>query len=892
MVILLGVFTGLAVSASIFMVLCLDLFGSSRVRHDEGADKLDVDEGPGNLVRRKSVVAAGKQLATFKDWQIDLKDLELLEIIGEGDLGTVQRGKFRGSDVAVKHVVYTGLPLAVINKEISSLIRLRAPTLVLCMGVALPKGSSSEHVRNSSAAEAGTVMTELKTLQMVYIVSEYMSGGSLHRLLRNKDVKMNLSQQRSMAREIAAGMHFLHGSNPPVVHKNITSKNVLVDGDFKPKLSDYGLDAIRNQTQRKGLIMWPHWAAPEVLLHGAYSPASDVYAFGVVLWEILTRDLPFSHLVGFSNKNIHVVKAVLSGDRPKLPAGLHPKYAALLNQCWAKDPAMRLSSGELIDTLDELKDVPQFAGAEAAQRDEEAKISVPPAMRHSRTGSNVDAQQQLAQVPNKEWLTTYNDLAFRELLGHGSFGEVWLCDYKGREVAVKKIRVQSEAHIHAFHREVTIMAAVQHPYLVKFLGACADKEHVCIIMEACPAGTLSSLLKDHTRAIRFGTTLNYMLQCAQAVEFLHSQNPMVLHKDIKASNFLLGAGNVVKLADFGLAQFFEDISSADAADVKKDKANTCLDNLSGDMVGTSFWHPPEVLDKGAFSKASDIYSLGVVLWELITRQVPFAEYNNVHQIVLAVVDQDARPTMFPYIPLVLAKLLAQCFAADPSMRPTAKEVVAVLQELQRTGLPRTVLGPQNGSTLYVKTATVFAFQVTDRVVCRKDWGTVTSSPGDWIIVGPGNDVYTCDDPIFQRTYASVGASGQPHEYRKHARTWALELAEDVLIETLEGLEIGRKGDFLAQNPDDGEQWPIDRKKFLSMYQVAEDQTPPEKSNNDSMARLRARQEEEDKKNADAATDAVSDYAELLADLPQDAVLHGAVVKTKRTPVEDTGARNK
>ncbi len=85
---------------------------------------------------------------------------------------------------------------------------------------------------------------------------------------------------------------------------------------------------------------------------------------------------------------------------------------------------------------------------------------------------------------------------------------------------------------------------------------------------------------------------------------------------------------------------------------------------------------------------------------------------------------------------------------------------------------------------------------------------------------------SCDAAIFLRTYSQVDPSRSPHLYRKTGSIFALQMSRDFLMETLEGMEHGSEGDWIAQNPVDGEQWPIAKNTFKAMYELAPEQTPP------------------------------------------------------------------
>ena len=219
------------------------------------------------------------------------------------------------------------------------------------------------------------------------------------------------------------------------------------------------------------------------------------------------------------------------------------------------------------------------------------------------------------------------------------------------------------------------------------------------------------------------------------------------------------------------------------------------------QVGTSYWQSPESLESGLYSEASDTYSFGMLIFELFTREVPFGALNP-HQAALAVIAEDRRPDIPPFVPPKFAALMRDCWLRDPRARPSLPQVLERLAVLRKEGLPRLELG-LGVAKLYRKKTLVFAYKSKDAVIVYKPWGTGEGKKGDWVLVGPGDDVYTCDAAIFLRTYSRVDA--RPHLYRKTGAIFALQMDRDFLMETLEGMEHGSKGDWIAQNPIDGEQ---------------------------------------------------------------------------------------
>ena len=130
------------------------------------------------------------------------------------------------------------------------------------------------------------------------LVMELMEHGSLQNMLQNQSLEIDGELIHPMLQNVIQGMRFLHASQPVIVHGDLKSANVLVDRNFRAKVTDFGLarKGGRGRTKSRGT---PYWIAPEVLNGEENTPASDVYAFGIMLWEMYTGKLPWS------DKNYH-----------------------------------------------------------------------------------------------------------------------------------------------------------------------------------------------------------------------------------------------------------------------------------------------------------------------------------------------------------------------------------------------------------------------------------------------------------------------------------------------------------------------------------------------------------------------------------------------------------
>jgi len=272
----------------------------------------------------------------FSDMSLEIEDLiipwselVLKEKIGAGSFGTVHRADWNDSDVAVKILMEQDFHperLKEFLREVAIMRSLRHPNIVLLMGA----------------------VTQPPNLS---IVTEYLSRGSLYRLLHRHGARENLDDRRrlSMAFDVAKGMNYLHKRNPPIVHRDLKSPNLLVDKKYTVKVCDFGLSRLKANTflSSKTAAGTPEWMAPEVLRDEPSNEKSDVYSFGVILWEIMTLQQPWSNL-----NPAQVVAAVgFKGRRLDIPSSVDPKVAAVIESCWAREPWRRPSFASIMESL-------------------------------------------------------------------------------------------------------------------------------------------------------------------------------------------------------------------------------------------------------------------------------------------------------------------------------------------------------------------------------------------------------------------------------------------------------------------------------------------------------------------------------------------------------------
>ncbi|KAI3876434.1 hypothetical protein MKW92_038161 [Papaver armeniacum] len=234
-------------------------------------------------------------------------------------------------DVAVKifsEFEYSQDLLRTFRQEVLLMKRLRHPNVLLFMGAV----TSRQHL---------------------CIVTEFLPRGSLYQLLRRNLPALDWKRRVLMALDIARGMNYLHCYNPPIVHRDLKSSNLLVDNNWNLKVGDFGLARLKHATflTTKNGQGTPQWMAPEVIRNEPADEKSDVYSFGVILWELATRKIPWDGLIP-----MQVIAAVGFMDQQiEIPEDTDPQWASLIMTCLHSDPKCRPTFGELLERLNVMR---------------------------------------------------------------------------------------------------------------------------------------------------------------------------------------------------------------------------------------------------------------------------------------------------------------------------------------------------------------------------------------------------------------------------------------------------------------------------------------------------------------------------------------------------------
>ncbi|XP_028805389.1 probable serine/threonine-protein kinase SIS8 [Neltuma alba] len=284
-----------------------------------------------------------------------------------------------------------------------------------------------------------------------------------------------------------------------------------------------------------------------------------------------------------------------------------------------------------------------------------------------KSGSNGSTKSDSALDDVAEYEIPWEEMVLGERIGLGSYGEVYHGEWRGTEVAVKRFLDQdiSGESLEEFKSEVQIMKRLRHPNVVLFMGAVIRPPNLSIVTEFLPRGSLYRLIHRPNSQLDERRRLRMALDAARGMNYLHNCSPMIVHRDLKSPNLLVDKNWVVKVCDFGLSRM---------------KHSTFLSSRS--TAGTAEWMAPEVLRNEPSNEKCDVYSFGVILWELLTLQQPWGGMNPM-QVVGAVGFQHRRLDIPDNMDPAVADIIRKCWQTDPKLRPTFAEIMAALKPLQK-----------------------------------------------------------------------------------------------------------------------------------------------------------------------------------------------------------------
>lgn len=269
-------------------------------------------------------------------------------------------------------------------------------------------------------------------------------------------------------------------------------------------------------------------------------------------------------------------------------------------------------------------------------------------------------------VPRETWELNNDDVELVEKIGSGNFGDVYRARLRhtGVLAAVKTCRhTLPDEQKKKFLQEGRILKQYEHPNVVRFIGICVQKQPIMIVMELVPGGSLLNYLRQKNVQL---TTKQLMAMCvdvAAGMAYLESRN--CIHRDLAVRNCLVGENNVVKISDFGMS--------------REEQEYIVSDGMKQIPIK---WTAPEALNYGKYTSLCDVWSFGVLSWEVFSRGgTPYSGLSNTRS--RQMISAGYRMPAPEGTPDEMYRLMRRCWEYEPERRPHFEEICDLLDEMMK-----------------------------------------------------------------------------------------------------------------------------------------------------------------------------------------------------------------
>ncbi|RIB24272.1 kinase-like domain-containing protein [Gigaspora rosea] len=552
--------------------------------------------------------------------KFDYNEFETFKRIGEGGFGTVFKAEWK----------YHGLPVVIKSlkdnmrqeffKELQILLKVSFhPNINHFYGV-------------TKDPETG----------IYSLVLQYAEGGNLRGYLRVNFPKLQWSDKLRIAKEIAQGLMFLHNNN--VAHRDLHSKNVLVHED-KMMIADFGLSRQINEPSiTSGAHGMPAYREPQCFNNPSYiiDLRSDIYSFGVILWEISSGRPPFQSF----ELEASIVVHIFQGNREIPVEGTPSEYTNLYVKCWDSDPDKRPNIKSVYETLNQFNPRPE----------------------------------KPTPQPSKGWLDDailneqikyydYNEFSNFKKIGEGMFGSVYKSELRNPKINVvlKYLSIDASFDDDVAKKLIKEIQFLQeftsHPNVVKFYGITTDPSNSYImVFQSAEDGNLREYFKKNFTKLQWIDKLHIAKEIAMGLVYLHEND--LIHRNLHPKNILVHEKKIM-ITDFGLYKLVNEVlknSNTTSQEMPEYKEPECLKDFSYER-----------------DKKSDIYSFGVILWEISSGKPPFQsmpKYSIPIHIFQGNRESPVEGTAAEYV-----ELYTKCWDEDPTKRPDIKSVIDILDKL-------------------------------------------------------------------------------------------------------------------------------------------------------------------------------------------------------------------
>ncbi|KAI3511235.1 hypothetical protein L1887_18383 [Cichorium endivia] len=509
--------------------------------------------------------------------------------------------------------------------------------------------------------------------QHMILVYEHASNGSLDDYLCGC-TRANLTwvQRIKICIDVARGLNYLHTrieDNRRIIHRDIKSGNILLGENMEAKIADFGLSKFRPENQQLNTLHTNNIAGTQVYLDPEYDKKgklkneSDIYSFGVVLFEMLSGTIANDPIYTKYNSNGIAPVARRRFNEGTIKEMIDPR---LMEEEY--EFTLYVSKGPDQDSLDAYAKIAYQCVAETQVERPTAEVVI---KKLEEALSFQENSKDRLKFSLADITLATKDFSEDCLISSG--GYVYKGEVKNANgwkiIAAKWFPRYNDQEEPEFVTELKILLKYQHENIIGLVGYCNETSKSVILYDYASRTSLDMHLADN--GLTWIKRLEICIGIASGLDFLHGK--LVIHNDIKSSNILLNDDWIAKITHFGFS---------------------LIRSLNKDMGATSFVDDPLYGDWGLQTKESDIYSFGVVLLEILCGRLAFQYRNSQPQPLLIalfkhhyeegtlgeIVFEGIKEQIVPKSMSTFQMIIHQCIFHKRKQRPTASEVLLQLRK--------------------------------------------------------------------------------------------------------------------------------------------------------------------------------------------------------------------
>ncbi|GES75235.1 kinase-like domain-containing protein [Rhizophagus clarus] len=463
------------------------------------------------------------------------------------------------------------------------------------------------------------------------LIMQYVDGGNLRQYFENFFPKLTIDDKIKLAYQITEGVKFLHDLD--IIHQNLHSKNIVIHKSEAKIMLDLVKGTNTDSSNDYEMISY---IDPKLLENNSYEldKKSDIYSLGVLMWELTSGHPPRTENILKS----HIIDGYRETRIPNTPK----EYFDLYESCWYPEPNIRPSINQIFNKLEEMN---KNSGLEVINLIKKYKLVKEINMEELSDMKNIDGGH-FGIISRAVWEKTKNYVICKRLKNNESISN------KPTEALLHELKM---------HGRLNFCQRI-----IRILGISLDtdtKEYL-LIMQYADGGNLRQYLKHKFSELIWEDKVKLAYQIAEGIKFLQGEN--ILHRDLHSGNIVIHQGEA-KIIDLGIA-----------------KSTETQTNIHSGLFGSLPYIDPKILEDHSYkyNEKSDIYSLGVLMWELSSGVPPFInESENVLKYSLI---SGRREKPIPDTPDEYLKLYESCWDPEPNKRPSISQVFNKLVKLGRT----------------------------------------------------------------------------------------------------------------------------------------------------------------------------------------------------------------